>query len=1132
MTQDRIQKDDAVVKSLISTRPEMLARWVGILMIILCLHTGCHTKTSGPPLFELVPDTETGLHFSNQLTPTQQFNIFKYLYFYNGAGIGAGDFNNDGKIDLFFAANQQPNRLYLNKGNLQFSDVTTEAQILNDGGWSTGVSVVDINNDGLLDIYICRVGNYETLHSRNQFLICQEIDKNGVPLYKDEAKKYGLDFSGFCTQAAFFDYDDDGDLDMYLLNHSVHQNGTFGIREKLLKITSPLSGDRIFRNDGNQTFTEVTHLTGIHSSVLGYGLGICVSDIDLDGYPDIYVGNDFHENDYLYINQRNGTFREELTEKMMHTSQFSMGVDVADLDNDGYSDIISMDMLPSDPLILKSSLGEDEYDLFYNKLQYGYNYQYTRNNLQWNRRNGLFSEIGLYAGVYATDWSWAPLLMDFDNDGLKDLFVSNGISKRLNDIDYINYVSDAAVQMKMRTDRLGSSDMTLINKFPQTKIPNRFFRNRGDMSFDDVADAIEGNVSSYSNGAIYADLDDDGDLDVVVNNIDHPAFLYKNTSINNDRPNQKKPYLDIKLKGAPENINAIGARVVLFANGGIRTYENYPVKGFMSSMQTPLHIGLDKTKADSILLIWPDRTYEKITNNKADSQISLTWKKDLPTFDYSTVTSHWKNSGRQMEDITRETGVDYVHKENLFQEFNREPLIPRMFSTEGPALAVGDINHDGLEDVFIGASKWEKPVVYLQQPSGKFLRREQSDLDKDSTYEDVSAVFADVNADGALDLVVASGGDEFYGTDQYLMPRIYLNDGNGTFHRLADAFKNLFINASVVAPFDFNQDGKGDLFIGGRSVPWSYGQVPQSYLLQNDGTGRFSDVTAKLAPELGKVGFVTSGQWYDINRDGKSDLILTLEWGGIVAFINDGAGFHKKFLTDKRGWWNFVLPADLNNDGNTDLIAGNLGLNSRLRSSPQKPVRLYYNDFDGNGKREQILTYYLDGKEIQFADKGELEKQIPIIKKKYLYAKDFTRASLEDIFTREKLRKADTLTANYFPNAILLNDGDLRFSVHDMPWQAQLSPYRDAAIVDANGDQLADILLVGNFYENNIQMGRYDADYGTILINNGKGRFSAESINGLAIKGQVRHIQKIKIGRQNAFILVRNNDAAMVIKFK
>lgn len=1098
------------------------------LSLAILLFSGCKSKNTAPVIFDLMNDTQTGLHFQNKLTPTQEFNIFKYLYFYNGAGIGAGDFNNDGKIDLFFASNQGENKLYLNTGKLHFRDVTTEAKIPNDGGWSTGVSVVDINNDGLLDIYICRVGDYLTLHSHNQLLICQGIDKNGVPYYKDEAHQYGLDFSGFSTQAVFFDYDGDGDLDMYLLNHTIHQNGTFGRRDKLIATKNPLSGDRMYRNNGNNTFTDVTAQSGIYSSVLGYGLGVCVSDINLDGWPDIYVGNDFHEDDYLYINQHNGTFKEELNNHMMHTSQFTMGVDIADLNNDGYPEIVSMDMLPSDPKILKSALGEDEYDLYYNKIGYGYNFQYTRNNLQFNLRNGMFSEIGLYSGMYATDWSWAPLLMDFDNDGLKDLFISNGVEKRLNDIDYINYVSGDALQQKMRTDNLSDNDMSLINKFPQTAIKNRFFKNDGKMIFKDIDSEVDKSQVSSSNGAIYADLDNDGDLDIVVNNLDKPAFLYRNTT--NDK--KVKPYLDIKLKGSSKNINALGAKIIVFANGGIRTYENYPVRGFMSSMQIPIHLGLDNTKVDSILLVWPDNTYQKVSHSKIDTTITEKYQPSLPKFDYSIITKHWQNPTRPMEDITDKTGLLYRHKENDFQEFNREPLLPHMLSTEGPALATGDINHDGLDDVFIGASKWEKPAIFIQEPSGKFIRKDEPDLDRDSTYEDVDACFTDVNNDGFPDLVVASGGNEFYGKDKNLTPRVYLNDGKANFHKLNNAFDSLFVNASCVAPFDFNGDGKMDLFIGARSVPWNYGQVPQSHLLENTGGGRFKDVTEQYAKGLSDIGFVTSALWFDINKDGQKDLILTLEWGGIVAFINHQGTFTKKVLTDKKGWWNFVLPVDLNNDGNIDLIAGNLGWNSRLKASEKEPVRMYYNDFDDNGKKEQVLTYYLDGKEIEFANIGELEKQIPIIKKRFLYAQDFAKASLDDIFTKEKLESADTFTANYFANSILINDGNLNFLVKPMPWKAQLSPFKTAVVIDANGDNLPDILLAGNYYENNIQMGRNDADYGTILVNKGNGKFEVESINGLTIKGQVRHIKEINIGKKQAFILARNNDSTMIIQFK
>ena len=1078
--------------------------------------------------FEALEAGRTGLDFTNKLTPTQQFNVFKYMYFYNGGGAGAADFNNDGKIDIFFAGNQVSNRLYLNTGNLHFKDVTAEAHIPMDSAWSTGVSVVDINNDGLLDIYVCRVGNLENLHSHNQLLICQGIDQNGVPFYKDEAKEYGLDFSGFSTQAVFFDYDGDGDLDMYLLNHSIHQNGTFGPRGEKLASTNPLSGDRLYRNDGGKKFTDVTQAAGINSSVIGYGLGISVADINLDGYPDLFIGNDFHENDYLYMNQHNGKFREELNEHIMHTSQFTMGVDVADINNDAYPEIIGMDMLPSDPYILKRSEGEDSWETFFLKIGYGYNYQYTRNNLQLNRRNGTFSEIGLYAGIYATDWSWSPLFFDFDNDGNKDLFISNGIPKRLNDIDYINFISNVDLQEKMKSTGLEDKDINLIDRFPQIKIPNRFFKNGPDLQFKDIGSEISNNLSTYSNGAVYADFDNDGDLDVLVNNIEDPAILYENKS--NDH--KDKTFVEIQLKGSEKNVNALGAKVVIYANGGIRTYEKYPVRGFMSSMEGPIHIGLDKTIVDSAFLIWPDNGFQPIQLKPLNTILHLNYQKGLPKYDYKTLRNYWKNNTRPIEDITQKTNILYKHKENAFPEFEREPLIPHMLSTEGPALTVADFNGDSLEDVFIGSSRMGKGAVYLQQKGGKFIKTVQPDMEADSNFEFVASCVADVNGDGYPDLVVANGGNEFYGHDEQLRPRIYLNDGKGIFKKDLTGFESLFVNACSIVSADFNGDGFADLFIGARSVPFSYGQVPRSYLLLNNGRGKFTDVTDKLAPGLSNIGFVTNALWFDLDKDGQKDLIISLEWGGIEAFINHKGIFEKKELTDKKGWWNFILPVDLNNDGQIDLVAGNLGLNSRLKATEKEPVRLYVYDFDGNGKKDQILSYYLDGRELPFANKEELEKQIPILKKKFLYAEDFAKAKFTDIFPQKDLDNADVFTANYFSNALLINQGNLKFDVVAMPWQAQLSSLRDAVVVDANRDSLPDILLVGNYYENNIQMGRYDADYSTLLINQGKGSFRTESLNGTQIRGQVRHIKKLHVGGSEAFILARNNDSTLVIQFK
>ncbi len=1093
----------------------------------LIIFSACQSKkVSIPPIFEVLDSSKTGLLFNNQLTPTPEFNMFKYMYFYNGGGIGSGDFNNDGLIDLFMSANQVQNKMYLNVGGLGFIDITTEAMIPNDGAWSTGVSVIDINNDGLLDIYVCRVGRFETLHGQNQLLICKGINKNGIPFYKDEAKEYGLAFSGFSTQAAFIDYDMDGDLDCFLLNHSVHRNGSFAPRANFTGTYDSLSGDRILRND-QQHFTDVTKKVGINSTSISYGLGIVVADINLDGYPDLYIGNDFHENDYLYINQKNGTFKEEINEHVMHTSQFSMGVDVADVNNDGFPEIISMDMLPADPYILKRSLGEDENDIFQYKIAAGYNYQYTRNNLQLNRKNGMFSEIGLYAGIAATDWSWASLWMDFDNDGLKDLFISNGIPKRMNEMDYVNFISNQEIQRKISGNKIEEKDMALVNKFPEIKIPNKLFSNRGNLLFEDLQGAIKNDQPTYSNGAVYADFDNDGDLDIVVNNIDEAATLYKNNS--NDT--KMKSAVSLVLKGPINNINALGTKIVVYTHTGIRTYEKNPVRGFQSSMEGPLLIGLDKTKIDSAFLIWPDNTYQSIQLKGNVPVNQFSYKKNLPHFDYKKITEYQQNSTKRMEDITQGVSLAYRHEENPFPEFDREPLIPHMVSTEGPALAVADINHDGLEDVFIGSAKDKKSAIFLQSKAGTFSRSTQPSIESDSSFEDIDATWADVNQDGNIDLLVAGGGNEFFGPDPHLQPRLYINDGKGILVKQKNAFANIFLNASCIVANDFNGDGAMDVFIGGRTIPSEYGSIPRSYLLQNNGKGVFTDVTANIAKELLSPGMVTQAVWIDLNKDGQKDLIISTEWDGIFAFMNNKGQFTKKVLSDKKGWWNCILPVDINNDGDMDLIAGNMGLNSRLKATEKEPVKMYYNDFDDNGRKEQVLTYFLQGREIPFANKDELQRQMPFLKKKFLYAADFAKAQLLDIFPSQKLSSATVFTANYFSNTLLINDGNLNFTTKALPWQAQLSTLRDAMVVDANDDQLPDILLMGNYYHNNIQMGRYDADLGSILVNKGGGNFLVENVNGLIIKDQVRHIKSIVINKKQAYLLGKNNASTMVISF-
>ncbi len=1098
------------------------------LFPILCLllAVSCKNNPEAQPLFTNLDPESTGIRFSNTLNATRDFNLFKYMYFYNGAGVGAGDFNNDGRIDLFFAANQSANCLYLNEGDLHFKDVSKEAGLPADSAWSTGVSVVDINNDGLLDIYVCRVGQYEVLHGKNQLLICTGID-NGIPHYRDAAAEWGVDFSGFSTQAAFLDYDLDGDLDMFLLNHSVHHNGTFGERKLFMGTTHPLSGDRFFRNDGNR-FTDVTKESGINSSVIGYGLGIAVADINLDGYPDIYIGNDFHENDYLYINQRNGSFKDELTSHIMHTSQFSMGVDVADVNNDALPEIISMDMLPEDPYVLKRSLGEDEYNLFYTKIGYGYNYQYTRNNLQYNRGNGLFSELGVYAGIHATDWSWAALWMDMDNDGWKDLFVSNGIPKRMNDMDFVNFVSSEEVQQQVKSGNAGEKELLLEENFPEIKLNNKFFLNKGSLKFEDATGSVRNEKPGFSNGAIYADLDNDGDLDIVVNNINDPARVYRNNSVEHGRDH----FLRLHLEGPPGNRNAVGATLVLFEkDGSIRTYEKTPVHGFQSSMEIPLQVGLGDQLPDSALLIWPDRSSQPCTIDSLRRELRLTWSPGLPLFDKSRLKRDPAAALPLCADITADRGIHYLHEEDPFGEFDREQLIPHKASTEGPALAVADINGDGLDDFFIGAAKDRKPAVYAQEKNGRFHRLPQPALDKDSMYEDVDAVWADINKDGFPDLLVASGGNEYFGTSPRQQSRIYVNDGRGLLTRQPSVLDKLLLTASSICVTDLNKDGFPDIFLGARCSVYEYGKVPKSYLLINNGRGDFTDQTEALAPGLSQAGFVKEAQWIDLDKDGDPDLLLAVEWDAPLLYENRDGKLLLRKLSDRKGWWNFLRAVDIDGDGDLDLIAGNQGQNFRLQPSAKEPVRLYYTDFDGNGKKEQVLSYYIKGVERPFANKMELDRQIPLMKKKFLYAEDFARADMEKLFGRDKLEKAEVLTADYFSNALLLNDGKGNFSTIDLPWQSQLTAYWDAVPLDYNQDGRTDILLFGNYYDNNIQMGRVDADYGSLLLNNGSGKFDYRLLPGLAVKGQVRKTRRIQLGGgvHNGLLLARNSDSLQLI---
>lgn len=1069
------------------------------------------------PLFEVLGKDETGLEFANRLTPNGKVNMLNYMYFYNGAGMAAGDFNKDGHVDLFFCSNQGRNSLFLNDGQMHFRDITIQAGIPDDGGWSTGVSVVDINQDGMLDLYICRVGRYETLQKGNLLLLCKSISREGIPEFEDATAAYGLTFNGFSTQAAFFDQDLDGDLDMYLLNHSLRYNSTFNARQTYFNTYDSLSGDRFYRNEGGY-YVDETKVSGINSSVIGYGLGIVVSDLNSDGYPDLYIGNDFHENDYFYLNNQRGGFSEILDSTIMHTSQFSMGVDAADINNDALPDIVSVDMLPEDPYILKRSLGEDQYNLFNMKLRYGYNHQYARNNLQFNRANGYFSEVGIYAGIHATDWSWAPLWVDFDNDGYKDLFISNGIPRRLNDIDYVNFISDDAIQSKIRTGEMSEKEMKVIDKFPQLKLKNKFFRNTGEARFADISGSINNDQPTFSNGAVYADLDNDGDLDIVVNNIDEAPLVYKN--VHQKLPLEKQ--LTLKLQGQKGNLQAIGAKVLVYTRGEVRSYEKFPVRGFQSSMEGPLQIGMGEGPVDSVLLIWPGGSYQKL--NPADTgSVEVIYREGLPPYGFQ--------QGIGVPDggiLWQENAGLMTHQENPFNEFDREPLMPHMLSTEGPAFAVSE-KVAGVTYLFMGSSKGKRSQISwfskdMEQPLIA------QDLINDSTYEDVDAAFVDVNNDGSQDLIVVSAGNEYYGETPYLTPRLYVNKG-GVFTRQANAFPVFDITLSCVRPFDFNSDGLIDLFLGGRAMPFAYGKPVASFLLLNNGKGGFTDVTDSWAPALKQAGMVTDARWTDLNGDKRTDLVLAREWGAVTV-LEAGTDYRflgeEKSISNAAGFWNFVLPFDIDGDGDTDLIAGNSGTNGRLTPREKEPIRMYYNDFDGNGLGEQVITYYLGGKEICFAVKADLEKQLPPLKKQFLYAADFAAADLDQIFGKSKLRESVKWQVTESRSMIFVNQGSAGFKGMPLPWQQQLSPLKSALPYDVDQDGDLDILLAGNYYENNIQLGRNDADFGSFLINDGLGRMKYMSIPGVALKGQIRKLVSIGDG----ILVVRNSGNTSVLSIK
>jgi hypothetical protein len=1082
---------------------------------------GC--ERLAPPLFERLAPAATGITFVNAVPEDDTtLNIVNFLNYYDGGGVAAGDVDGDGLPDLYFTANVGPNRLYRNLGNYRFEDVTERAGVANPEGWKTGVTMADVNGDGRLDIYVSAM-SYLTMRGRNALYM-----NNGDGTFSDPTSEYGLDFAGYSTQALFFDYDGDGDLDMYLLNYSAHMEREPSARPQR-EPRHPRAGDRLFRNDGNR-FVDVSARAGIYGGVEGYGLGVVASDLNLDGCPDLYVANDFQENDFLYLNNCDGTFTEGLVTAMPHTSRSSMGVDAADFNNDGRPDVVVLDMLPEREDVLKTSATVEDEAVFQLKLRAGYHPQYARNTLQLNRGGGRFSEIGYLAGVHATDWSWAPLFADFDNDGHKDLFVTNGIYRRPNDLDHYDAITaDPAMKNAPRAAIPAAALRRLLNVMPHIPIPNYAFRSNGDLTFTNVAEAWGLAQPGFSNGAVYVDLNNSGALDLVVNNINAPAAIYRNRT----RDISGDHYLRVLLRGSGANTAGIGAKVVIKHDGKIQLLEQMPTRGFQSSVDPRLHFGLGaSTRIDSLTVVWPDHRYQVLTDVAVDRTLALPQGDAAGRYSYRRGTA-----APFFADVTARLAIDFEHAENAFYDYNREPLMPHLLSTEGPALTVGDVNGDGLDDIYVGGAKWQAGRLLVQRRDGTFGAASTHAFQADSLHEDVDAAFFDANGDGHPDLYVVSGGNEFWGEEEALRDRLYLNEGRGSFRRAAHALPDFFENGSCVTPGDFNGDGHVDLFVGSRVVSRSYGVTPRSQLLQNDGTGRFVDVTAAKAPALAAAGMVSSAAWVDYDDDGRLDLVVVGEWMPVRVFRQEDGRFVDRTapagLSATNGWWNTVTAADLNGDGREDLVLGNLGLNSYIRASSTEPARLYVHDFFGNGALEQILTFYKHGVSYPLAGRDELVRLMPQLRSRYPSYAAFGASRIEDIVAASDLRKANVLEARVFASSIALNRGNGTFDLRPLPVEAQFAPIYASLAQDFDRDGHTDLLVAGNFYGVPPVRGRYDASYGLLLRGDGRGGFEPVELeaSGLVVEGQVRHMAWLRRAAGERLIVVaRNGDRLQILQ--
>jgi len=1068
-----------------------------------------------PPdaLFVKLSAGETGIDFSNPVKDDSSYNILTYRNFYNGGGVATGDINNDGLVDIFLTANLADSKLYLNKGNFKFQDITSSSGIKSRKGWRTGVTFADVNADGWLDIYICNSGDIKGDDKENELYINQHNNT-----FKEQAKEFGLNDAGFTTHISFFDYDLDNDLDAYILNNSFVDVYKFDL-DSARKIRDPL-GHKLMRND-NGHFVDVSEQAGIASIKIAYGLGVSVSDLNGDMYPDIYISNDFYEKDYLYINQRNGTFKDELAQRVPHISSSSMGADVADLNNDGFMDLITTDMLPEDEYRLKTMNRFEEYHVESMKYRANFHYQYPQNCVQLNNGNGEFSEIGWYAGVSATDWSWGALIFDFDNDGNKDIFISNGIYRDITDMDFSDFLADKSEVKKIVTKK-GRFDFRDFLPFINShKLPNYAYVKQPGLTFKNESAELGLGEPSFSNGVAYADLDNDGDFDLVVNNINDPCSIYRNES---DKK-KKNHYLKVNLKGKAGNPFGVGAWVSIFNNGKKQVLQNYPVRSFQSCVDTKLIFGLgEQNSVDSLEVVWPDLNRQVLYNLTVDKEIIL----DRSNADKKLMSA--PQHKKLFADISASAlASPVVHKENLYVDYNAERLLPYMLSTQGPKLATGDINNDGLEDFYLGAAANESRSVYIQTKSG-FTVSKQDVFDADKEKEDAGSAFFDVDNDGDLDLIVASGGYQYDQGSSLLAARLYMNDGRGNY--LKGKMPDVFTNASCVSIADFDKDGFADVFIGGRAIATDYGKSGRSYLLHND-HGVLTDKTPDLLKE---PGMVTGAAWSDLNGDTYPELILVGDWMPVTIFSNNKGNIaNKQSVANSSGWWNCIQPADVDRDGDMDFILGNFGLNSRLKASPEKPMELFLNDFDNNGTPEALLTcFWSDGKSHLFHSKTDITSQMPSLKKKFLLYKDYAGKSITDVVGSERMRAAQKLQVQTLSSSVLLNEGNMQMKLLPLTGMAQLSPIFGIICDDFDHDSLPDIFAVGNFYDVKPDLGRMDARAVYFLKGDGRGNFDCVPAQntGLNFQSQFRDVTLFSGQKKKRLALAANNGPLVILELQ